>query len=258
MGQKRMFAQEYIKVVEKYPEGTLFVDLFGGSGLLSHIAKRVKPNARVIYNDYDNFRDRLRHIPATNKLLADLRLIANGCDRKKPITGETRERILARIAQESYVDYITLSASLTFSMKYVLDFDSLQKETLYNKIRKTDFPLCEDYLEGIETVSCDYKELFNRYKDDPHAVFLIDPPYLSTEVGTYTMRWQLTDYLDVLRTLDGTRYIYFTSNKSSIIELCEWMGKNKDLGNPFDGCERREFNAHMNYSSSYTDIMLYN
>lgn len=36
------------------------------------------------------------------------------------------------------------------------------------------------------------------------------------------------------------------------------MGKNKDLGNPFDGCERREFSAHMNYSSSYTDIMLYN
>ena len=118
-------------------------------------------------------------------------------------------------------------------MKYVLDFDSLQKETLYNKIRKTDFPLCEDYLEGIETVSYDYKELFNRHKDDPHAVFLIDPPYMSTEVGTYTMRWKLTDYLDVLRTLDGTRYIYFTSNKSSIIELCEWMEKKQRSGQPF-------------------------
>lgn len=94
--------------------------------------------------------------------------------------------------------------------------------------------------------------------DDHNAVFLIDPPYLSTEVGTYTMSWGLSDYLNVLRTLVGTRYIYFTSNKSSIIELCEWMGNNQWLGNPFAGCERKEFNAHMNYSSAYTDIMLYN
>ena len=28
--------------------------------------------------------------------------------------------------------------------------------------------------------------------------FLVDPPYLSTEVGTYKMFWRLADYLDVL------------------------------------------------------------
>ncbi len=258
MGQKRMFAKEYIKVLKNYPDNALFVDLFGGSGLLSHIAKRIKPSATVIYNDYDNYRLRLSHIPDTNRLLADLRSIAEGCERHKPITGKKREEILSRIEQESYVDFITISSSLTFSMKYVMNMDSLKKETLYNNIRKQDFPLNEDYLDGIEIVSCDYKELFDQYKDDHNAVFLIDPPYLSTEVGTYTMSWGLSDYLDVLRTLVGTRYIYFTSNKSSIIELCEWMGNNQGLGNPFTGCERKEFNAHMNYSSAYTDIMLYN
>ena len=36
VGQKRMFAKEFMKVLEQYPDGTLFVDLFGGSGLLSH------------------------------------------------------------------------------------------------------------------------------------------------------------------------------------------------------------------------------
>ena len=40
VGQKRMFAKEFIKVLEQFPEDTVFVDLFGGSGLLSHIAKR--------------------------------------------------------------------------------------------------------------------------------------------------------------------------------------------------------------------------
>ena len=36
VGQKRMLAKEFMKVLEQYPDGTLFVDLFGGSGLLSH------------------------------------------------------------------------------------------------------------------------------------------------------------------------------------------------------------------------------
>ena len=88
-------------------------------------------------------------------------------------------------------------------------------------------------------------------------VFLIDPPYLSTDVGTYNMYWRMSDYLDVLKVLEGHSFVYFTSNKSSIIELCEWIGANKTIGNPFEGCTKREFNAHMNYSSGYTDIMLF-
>lgn len=69
VGQKRMFAREFIKVLNQYPDDAVFVDLFGGSGLLSHIAKRQKPNATVVYNDFDNFRHRLANIPRTNALL---------------------------------------------------------------------------------------------------------------------------------------------------------------------------------------------
>ena len=36
VGQKRMFAREFIKVLGQFPDSTVFVDLFGGSGLLSH------------------------------------------------------------------------------------------------------------------------------------------------------------------------------------------------------------------------------
>nr|DAF53120.1 MAG TPA: DNA adenine methylase [Siphoviridae sp. ctLdn10] len=39
VGQKRMFAKDFKKVLEHFPDGTTFVDLFGGSGLLSHITK---------------------------------------------------------------------------------------------------------------------------------------------------------------------------------------------------------------------------
>ena len=133
----------------------------------------------------------------------------------------------------------------------------MRKEVLYNNIRKADYSLCDDYLEGLEITSKDYREVFNEYKDVPGVVFLVDPPYLSTDVTTYSMYWRLSDYLDVLTVLNGHSFVYFTSNKSSIVELCEWMGKNRTLGDPFEGCVKSEFNAHMNYNARYTDMMLY-
>ena len=260
-GQKRMFAKEFIKVLKHYPDDAVFVDLFGGSGLLSHITKCQKPDATVVYNDFDNYRHRLENIPRTNALLDKIREVVASVPRRKFLPEKTKEAILLLIEQEEkergYVDYITLSTSLLFSMKYATNLDGLRKETFYNTVRKCNYDLCLDYLDGLEVVSCDYRELFRRYKDVPNVVFLIDPPYLSTEVGSYTMNWGLSDYLDVLQTLVGTNYIYFTSNKSSIIELCDWMGRNNTIGNPFTGSEKVEFNAHMNYNSSYTDIMLF-
>lgn len=260
-GQKRMFAKEFIKVLKHYPDDAVFVDLFGGSGLLSHITKCQKPDATVVYNDFDNYRHRLENIPRTNALLDKIREVVASVPRQKVLPEKTKEAILSLIEQEEkergYVDYITLSTSLLFSMKYATNLDGLRKETFYNTVRKCNYDLCLDYLDGLEVVSCDYRELFSRYKDVPNVVFLIDPPYLSTEVGTYIMNWGLSDYLDVLQTLVGTNYIYFTSNKSSIIELCDWMGRDNTIGNPFTGSEKVEFNARMNYNSSYTDIMLF-
>lgn len=261
VGQKRMFAKEFIKVLEQFPDNAVFVDLFGGSGLLSHIAKKQKPNAKVVYNDFDNYRYRLEAIPNTNALLADIRKFADGIARHKAIEGEARELIFERLEQEQrsngYIDFITISSSLLFSMKYVSSIEEMRKETLYNNIRKSDYQPCPDYLQGIEVVSCDYKELFEQYKDTPHVVFLVDPPYLSTEVGTYNMYWRMSDYLDVLTVLKEHAFVYFTSNKSSIVELCEWLGKNQTIGNPFARCRKVEFNATMNYNATYTDMMFY-
>ena len=263
VGQKRMFAKEFIKILEQFPEDSVFVDLFGGSGLLSHITKRQKPGARVVYNDFDNYRRRLVHIPQTNRLIADIRkLVGDAVPRHRRITGELREKIFKRIEQEErmvgFVDFITLSSSILFPMNYLLSVPEMRKTVLYNNIRKTDYPECADYLDGLEIVSCDYKDVFEQYKDTQNVVFFVDPPYLSTETGTYTMYWRMTDYLDVLNVLLGRSFIYFTSNKSSILELCEWIGRNRNTGNPFEKCVRVETNAPINSAASYTDMMLYN
>ena len=260
MGQKRRFLKQVKEVLSRCPNDATYVDLFGGSGLLSHTIKQYYPEAKVVYNDYDNYKLRLQNVDKTNKLIADIRLILSNTPKDKRIQEPQRSLILNRVLREEqtsdYVDYITLSSNLLFSMKYVQSYDELAKETLYNCVRMNDYN-AENYLEGVVIESLDYKELFAKYQDITNVVFLVDLPYLSTEVGTYKNYWKLKDYLDVLDVLNGTNYIYFTSNKSSIIELCEWMANKPALYNPFAGSTTSTVNNQMNYNSSYTDIMLH-
>lgn len=260
MGQKRMFIKELEKVLEELKDKTIFVDLFGGSGLLSYFVKSKRPDATVVYNDFDNYRQRLQHIPNTNTLLSEFRKVVKDCPKGKAVPPEMRKSILAKISDAEkkygYVDYITISSSLLFSARYVLNFDDLNKQGIYNNICKNDY--CADgYLDGLVVVDCDYRDLFKKYKNNPEVVFLVDPPYLNTSTQTYKMCWKLADYLDVLEVLKDTTYIYFTSNKSSIVELCQWIGDNPAMRNPFEGATKVEREASMNYSVRYTDTMLY-
>lgn len=259
VGQKRRFVGEFRRAIAHCPNNTVFVDLFGGSGLLSHIAKHDKPRATVVYNDYDNYRQRIEYIDATNALLTDIRAIIGDTPKNGRLSEQMFGRILETVKKaenRGFVDYITLSSAVMFSMKYVLSYEELVKETMYNNVRNAAYT-ADGYLDGLTIVKADYREIFDRYKDLPNVVFLIDPPYLSTEVGTYTMSWRLSDYLDVLTLLQGTRYFYFTSSKSSVVELCEWITKAKLKADPFAGAQRCERQVTMNYNSCYTDIMLY-
>ncbi|SSY81034.1 Uncharacterised protein [Alysiella crassa] len=71
-GQKRNFLKHFKHILEtqipNQGEGWTILDAFGGSGLLSHTAKQTLPKARVIYNDFDGYAERLAHIDDTNHL----------------------------------------------------------------------------------------------------------------------------------------------------------------------------------------------
>lgn len=257
-GQKRRFVKDFKEVLKRFDDITTVVDLFGGSGLLSHVTKRMRPDIRVVYNDYDHFCDRLASVMTTNEILSRIRPVLRDVERDKKVPAEQRARILAIISEYSekgYVDYITLGSSLLFSGKWAKSFQELSKETMYNVVRKADFDVT-GYLDGLEVVHKDYRELFAQFKDDRDVLFLIDPPYLATDATSYENYWRLADYLDVLKLLVGTKYVYFTRNKSQIVELCEWINENASIGNPFKGVEIRTQQNNLNYNSSFTDIML--
>ncbi len=106
-GQKRRFVKHLKKVLQKdYIDNYVFVDLFGGSGLLSHTVKTVYPNAKVIYNDFDNFKQRLNDIEITNKIIAKLRELLKNYPKGKRITGSCREKVLHLLKQAENKDYV--------------------------------------------------------------------------------------------------------------------------------------------------------
>ncbi|MDR2887360.1 MAG: hypothetical protein LBV26_05075 [Bacteroidales bacterium] len=69
--------------------------------------------------------------------------------------------------------------------------------------------------------------------------------------------WKLKDYLDVLTILKGVSYVYFTSNKSQIVELCEWMDKNTDnVRNMFKGASVKTVHAQTNHNAVYHAVQI--
>lgn len=258
-GQKRKFTKGFAAALENYPNNGVYVDLFGGSGLLSHTVKTVYPDAKVVYNDFDGFSNRVKAIPETNLLLAQFRQVLSDYPRDRKIVGTHRERVvelLKKANKSRFVDWITLSSSLKFAMNYGSCLDDFVNDTLYNNVRMSDYD-ATGYLHGVEVVKYDYKDLFTQYRDANRVVFLVDPPYLSTDTATYGSNgyWKLRDYLDVLQVIHNQNYFYFTSSKSQIVELCEWISSVSTTANPFFGATKSEMRTTTTHNTGYIDIM---
>lgn len=168
-----MFAEK----IETLPDDTVFVDIFGGSGILSRAVKDIKPTYRVIYNDYDDYHLRITNIANTNKLITKIRGITGSMPRFQRLSSDVKEKILTVIAKHErevgYVDYITISSSIMFSSKYVLSLNGLRKESFYNSVKKQNYSPASGYLEGLEICKCDYMRLFDEFKTTiKHSLFV--------------------------------------------------------------------------------------
>lgn len=261
IGQKRHFLKQYRQtLLQVREEVDTIVDLFGGSGLLSHAAKRLMPECRVVYNDYDHYTNRIQHIPQTNELIQHIRQHLQGLKPDARLTPLQRSRVVKLVNEaqkhDGWVDAQTIGRSLLFSGRWVTSVSELkQQATMYNRVRTTPYN-AEGYLDGLEIEHADYRLLYDQHKHNPKALFVLDPPYLTTECGMYGNYWRLTDYLDVLSLLKGTKYIYFTSSKSQLVELCEYLSAEYGQDAPMFGATVHEHNNHINHHSQYTDMMI--
>lgn len=260
-GQKRFFVKAFADLLRKKAgEVDTVVDLFGGSGLLSHVAKTVLPSSRVVYNDFDGYTQRLAHIEQTNEILELIRERLKGVPHKSRLSDDQRADVLAVIEKykaAGYVDAITIGRNLLFSGRSAKSVAELRKDQMYNNLASGRYD-CAGYLDGLEVAHLDYRELFSLHKDNPRALFILDPPYLSTNVGQYEGVWRLSDYLDVLALLKDAKFIYFTSNKSQIVELCDRLSRVVGEAAPLYGADIQTHINGVNFNSKYVDMMLTN
>ena len=260
-GQKRYFIKEFKNVLEKTQDVKIVVDLFGGSGLLSRIAKDILTGAKVIYNDFDNYSKRLENIKTTNKILKDISVILKDYKKSERLSPEDKNKILDIFKKyeesKSFVDYITLSSSVLFSANYVTSFDEMKKQSMWNNL-VPQYQEANEYLNGLEVMSCDYRDLFDKYKNEDGVLFIFDPPYLTTDIKSYknVNYWTLVDYLDIILLTKSNNFIFFTSNKGSLIDLTKWINDNFNEGFlKGDIIERKNAPSK---DTSYTDYMIYN
>ena len=261
-GQKRFFIKEFKNVLEKTQGVKIVVDLFGGSGLLSRIAKDTLLGARVIYNDFDNYTQRILNIKTTNKILKDISVILKDYKKLERISPEDKNKILDIFKKyeesKSFVDYITLSSSILFSSNYANSLEEMEKQTTMWNHLTISYKESKEYLNGLEVVSCDYKDLFDKYKNEDGVLFIFDPPYLTTDIKSYknVNYWTLVDYLDILLLTKSNNFIFFTSNKGNLIYLTKWINDNFNAGIlKGDVIERKNAPGK---NASYTDYMIYN
>lgn len=265
IGQKRMFLKQFEQILnENIPdngEGWTILDTFGGSGLLSHTDKRLKPKARIIYNDFDGYAERLAHIDDINKLRTELySVVGNATQKNKRMTKDCKAECI-RIIQnfKGYKDLNCLASWLLFSGQQVATLDDLFQHDFWHCIRQSDYPKADGYLDGVEIVKESFHTLLPKFSNDPKALFVLDPPYLCTKQESYKQATYF-DLIDFLRLVNITRspYVFFSSTKSEFIRFVNYMLEDKvDNWQAFENAKRITVNAKLNYQVAYEDNLVY-
>lgn len=262
-GNKRNFLKGFLNILKSSQldlNQYTIIDLFGGSGFLSHHCKKHRPNARVIYNDFDGYQQRCKRIAETEELRKRLyENITVKYNIKSPL--KEKEEVLTKLYQHQAkygrLDIDTLSAWLLFSGQGAKSLEEMSKHEFYNKVPQRSLEKVEGYLDGLEIVSKDYQELIKENEGKNQTLFLFDPPYLNTDNSRYTMKEQrsLKDYLDIVLHLSGKQFVFFTSEKSHMLEFIEWSREQGLLDEVY---KLRKRENPVNNNTKYQDIMIYN
>ena len=259
-GQKRHFVKSIVQKIWRLPNDVTFVDLFGGSGLLSRVCKDVKPQATVIYNDFDNYSERIRHIPETNRLLSEIRPLVKDLKPNQRFPVEIKQRTIELIQQHhdtyGYVDWITLSSSILFSSSYHQAIEKFKVESLYNNVKVNDYPDSMAYLDGLTVVRKDYSELLDEYSEHPKAVFLVDPPYNNTSFQSYGGKnFNYVDVLQLFYRIGSSSFLFFTDDRAGIAAAYGYLEEAYGVPNPFKDAERHEVYRYLGNKRDYYDLM---
>lgn len=264
IGQKRNFINAFRQCLTANISGDgtgwTVVDVFGGSGLLAHNAKRLLPKATVIYNDWDGYAERLQNINDTERLRQILFNQLAHLPRQKLLSPNDKQAVIDTLNNfDGFIDVQSLATWLLFSGKQVRTLDELYQQSFYNTVRVSAFEPADGYLDGLEVICESYTTLMAKCKDKPKTLFLLDPPYLYTGQGAYRQEkyFAMVDFL-YLMSLTRPPYIFFSSTKSELLDYLEYLKQlNGEDWERLGGFERVVIQAHVNHERAYEDNMIY-
>ncbi len=264
IGQKRNFLKHFIPLLQQnIPDdgaGWTIVDVFGGSGLLAHTAKRTLPKARVVYNDFDGYAERLRHIADTERLRRQCLAIVGTAGKDNRLSDDTKARLIAAIETfNSFVDVQTLASWFLFSGKQAKDWADLKSKIWWNGIAKSPYAEAADYLDGLEIRHQCFTKLLPECAGQTKTLLLLDPPYVSTAQGAYANE-QYFGMVQFLKLADKIKppFVFFSSTKSELPAYVDYVCSTK-TGNwqAWKDCQKVVVNARLNYQTAYEDNMLW-
>lgn len=216
-GSKARVLKYFYEALDNFSEDDVFVDLFGGSLVLSAAIKAKFPNATVICNDYDNQILRYKNIERTQEIIDTIKgMVSVKYGDKIPDNERVNIQNYLKSLTDEYIDWVTLASKLLFSGIPRTKESLLNSEVYYHRI--CNAPLNKLNLEGVTIESADYREILKKY---PNAVYIADPPYISTKCTDYknTDYWNAADGLRIPYLL-GDRFIYYEGERSEIVTLC--------------------------------------
>lgn len=263
-GQKRRFLSHFKTLLNQHLDGDgagwTIIDAFGGSGLLAHTAKRCKPAARVIYNDFDGYAERLAHIPDTNRLRRIIADLLQHQPSKAKLSDAVKKTVETTINSfGGYLDLDCLTTWLLFSGRTAHDLSELHHQDFYNRIRQRDYPTADDYLDGLEIVSQPYHELLPPHLDDPKTLLVLDPPYVCTQQGSYRKAgyFGMVQFLRLMR-LVRPPFVFFSSTRSELLEYLDLVISDKMEGwERLTGYQKISLTTHINQQAIYEDNLVY-
>ena len=233
-GNKKLWKNKFIDIIKEMGEYDIYVDLFGGSGILSHWVKHIFPSSTVIYNDFDKYEDRCKQIKETNEILTRCREVCKDLKKKQLIDEEKTKEIKKIFKEYSNPDLLTLKTQLYYTKridKNFKSFDDFFKEKLYNNLNGNDYKETGKYFEGLKIYSKDWHELFEeiikKYQGkNKKILFIMDPPCLYTDKSQYKNNyWLLNDSLKLFEIIAGYDSLLFSSDKSGFKELIDATNK---------------------------------
>ena len=231
----KYFQQAFKDDLFNIKDNTIIIDLFGGSGILSHWFAHQYPHNKIIYNDYDNYMSIYTsdNINKLNELLNKIRniIISKGIKKAEKIDDTTEIFELIKQYYQNYEENYKISNLLTANLCY--NNGKLHIKTqLFNKVIKENYEYNENYIinqKNIQIIHEDYKNVIEQFKDNNNIFYILDPPYLATEKCYYNDFWGIDNNIDVIRLLMFNKCIIFESDKSQILSLLKLLKEYVDF-----------------------------